>query len=145
MSTATSTRAGATSETVTWTYDEGTFGIGHLTRMGDPAGQTRYAYERRGLLREEVRSFPNLPHEYTTKYGYNRDGNRKSIAYPSTLLTVTYTSDHAGRPTAASGIIAAAEYLPFGPLTRLQFANGMTQKFEFDARYRRGVRTLRQR
>ncbi|HUP61363.1 MAG TPA: DUF6531 domain-containing protein, partial [Thermoanaerobaculia bacterium] len=51
-------------ETVSWTYDDtttGTFGIGRLAKMSDPAGTTDYRYERRGLLREEHRAFMTPP------------------------------------------------------------------------------------
>ncbi|HUP62576.1 MAG TPA: hypothetical protein VNA69_19390, partial [Thermoanaerobaculia bacterium] len=57
--TAESTLDGVT-ETVSWTYDDtttGTFGIGRLAKMTDPAGTTDHRYERRGLLREEHRAF----------------------------------------------------------------------------------------
>ncbi|HUP60001.1 MAG TPA: RHS repeat-associated core domain-containing protein, partial [Thermoanaerobaculia bacterium] len=157
----------------------GTFGIGRLAKMSDPAGTTDYRYERRGLLREEHRAFmtpPSSPpptgddgrdsagttpcgagdpeplvgklsgdgripapgplHQATTKFTYDRDGNRASIAYPSTQLMVDYTFDFAGRPLTASGVITSAKYLPFGPLTELKFANSTTQTMQYDARYR---------
>jgi RHS repeat-associated protein len=134
--TATSSRPGAATEVVSWTYDTGTFATGRISSMTDPAGDTTYAYERRGLLREETRTFPDATFAYTTAFQNDRDGNRTSIVYPSTQLTVAYTFDYAGRPTSAGGFVAAADYLPFGPLTRLQFANGTIQTFEFDTRYR---------
>ncbi|HUP60795.1 MAG TPA: RHS repeat-associated core domain-containing protein, partial [Thermoanaerobaculia bacterium] len=156
----------------------GTFGIGRLAKMTDPAGTTDHRYERRGLLREEHRAFmasPSPPppdddgrssaltgacgsgdpeplvgklsgdgripapgplHQATTKFTYDRDGNRASIAYPSTQLTVNYTFDFAGRPLTASGVINSAKYLLFGPLTELKFANSTTQTMQYDARYR---------
>ncbi|HUP62575.1 MAG TPA: hypothetical protein VNA69_19385, partial [Thermoanaerobaculia bacterium] len=178
--TAETTLDGVT-ETVSWTYDDtttGTFGIGRLAKMTDPAGTTDYRYERRGLLREEQRAFmasapapppdddgrssaltgacgpgdpeplagklsgdgripaPGPLHQATTKFTYDRDGNRASIAYPSTQLMVNYTFDFAGRPLNASGVINSAKYLPFGPLTELKFANSTTQTMQYDARYR---------
>ncbi|HEY0140930.1 MAG TPA: RHS repeat-associated core domain-containing protein [Thermoanaerobaculia bacterium] len=137
--TVTSQRTGTTTETVTWTYDAttaGAFAIGRPSTMTDPAGSTSYSYERRGLLRAETRSFPETSSTYTTTYRYDSDGNRSAVSYPSGLRTITYTHDYAGRPLTASGIITAAEYKPFGPLTRLSFANGTTQTMTYDTRYR---------
>ncbi|HYR28396.1 MAG TPA: DUF6531 domain-containing protein, partial [Thermoanaerobaculia bacterium] len=141
-------------ETVTWSYDDptaGRYGIGRLTSMIDPAGTTLYEYERRGLLAQEQRtfdgcftttasgtncgpSFENGP--FVTGYRYDADGNRSAIHYPSNELSVTYTFDHAGRPLSASGAVTAAQYLPFGPLAQLTFANGTVQTLSYDTRYR---------
>ena len=123
------------SDTVIWTYDDamaGRFGIGRVATMTDETGNTSYAYERRGALREEVRNATTV---YTTRYRYDADGNRSAIIYPS-QLTVSYTFDHAGRPLTATGVITDAKYLPFGPLTGLQFANGTVQELAYDTRYR---------
>jgi len=132
---AVSTLAGRPTETVTWTYDIGPLAIGRLSSLSDPAGTTTYSYERRGLVRQETRAFAGGP-DLTTKYAYDRDGNRNGIVYPSNQLAVTYVFDYAGRPRSASGFVTDAGYHPFGPLTRLQFANGTTQTLEYDTRYR---------
>ncbi|HJQ38933.1 MAG TPA: RHS repeat-associated core domain-containing protein [Thermoanaerobaculia bacterium] len=139
-------------ETVRWAYDEpasGSFTAGRLSSMVDPTGVTAYAYERRGLLRRESRTLTNClvtreaggqtctsTRTDVTSYGYDRDGNRGTIVYPSGQLMVGYSFDFAGRPIAAGGVITSAAYLPFGPLTKLQFANGTTQTFGYDNRYR---------
>jgi RHS repeat-associated protein len=140
--TAVSTRAGVT-ETVTWTYDEaaaGPYALGRLTSMHDPSGVTRYAYERRGLLREERRTF--LAATSVQTYGYDLDGNRTSLGYPSGR-TVAYQYDYAARPLTATGsragvttpYVTAAAYLPFGPMTSLTLGNGTVETRTFDARY----------
>ena len=142
---AASTR-GASTETVSWTYDDATagrFSIGRVASMIDPAGATTYHYERRGLLREEGRTFPGTSEVYTTAFAYDANGNRATLRYPSTQLTVNYGFDYAGREVSASGVITSASYLPFGPLTSLAFANGTTQSFQYDARYRMTQNELR--
>ena len=138
--TSASTRGTAT-ESVSWSYDStasGAFGIGRLASMTDPDGSvTAYAYERRGLLRQEQRTFAAGP-VYTTKHQYDADANRSAIVYPSGK-TATYTFDHAGRPATLSrnsaAVITSAKYLPFGPLSELVFGNGTTQTMSFDTRY----------
>lgn len=144
VTTSTST-LGSSAETVTWSYDDSTanrFAIGRLSSMSDPAGTTAWHYERRGLLRKETRTFPTAAWSYTTAYQFDLDGNRSLISYPSTQLTVSYSHDYAGRPLTASGVIAAAQYLPFGPLKQLVFANGTTQTFAHDNRYRMTANSL---
>jgi RHS repeat-associated protein len=141
-------------EVVTWVYDDpapGRFALGRLSSMLDPAGTTVYDYERRGLVTREERTFGGCfvtresgtgceaffeSRTFVTGYRYDRDGNRSSIEYPSNKVHVNYTYDYAGRPLSASGAVTAAQYLPFGPLRQIQFANGTTQTFSFDARYR---------
>ncbi|MEK6372270.1 MAG: RHS repeat-associated core domain-containing protein [Acidobacteriota bacterium] len=134
-----SSKSGAL-ETVAWSYDDqasGSFGRGRVGTMTDPTGSTSYKYDRRGLLRSEIRIVNGAP--YTTTFGYDADGNRSAITYPSGR-TVTYSFDFAGRPIAASSgstvYISSAAYLPFGPMTRLVYGNGTTRTMSFDSRSR---------
>jgi YD repeat-containing protein len=136
--TAVSSRASET-ETVAWTYDAataGAYGLGRLAAMDDPAGLTTYAYDRRGLLREERRTFQSATHVQT--YAYDVDSNRTSIGYPSGRK-VTYQYDHAGRPLTAAdqttSYVTAATYLPFGPMTSMTLGNGTIETRTFDHRY----------
>ena len=137
--TTASTRA-ASSETVTWTYDNneaGRFAIGRPAEMSDPTGSTSYLYERRGLLREEVKTIEGTA--YTTGFQYDEDGNRSLIRYPSGRI-VQYSFDFAGRPSTASlgstQLVTSARYLPFGPAKEIVFGNGTTKAMEYDSRYR---------
>jgi RHS repeat-associated protein len=128
---------GTASETVSCTYDNATFGIGRLATMTDPTGSTTYHYERRGLLRTEVKTI--LGATYTTGFRYDSEGNRSSMTYPSGGV-VSWGFDFAGRPiSAASGgttLVSSASYLPFGPMTQLVYGNGTTKSMRFDSRYR---------
>jgi YD repeat-containing protein len=140
VTSASSSRAGAATETVTWAYDDttaGNYGRGRLATMSDPSGSTSYAYERRGLLRRETKSIDGS--SYTTLYGHDANGNRSSITYPSGRI-VAYSFDHADRPVAATNngaaIVSNAKYAPFGPLTELSYANGTSVQRTYDLRYR---------
>ena len=132
--TADSSRAGATAEGVTWTYEPNT---GRVSTMTDPTGSTEYTYDRRGLLLSEQKTIEG--NTYTTRFTYDADGNRNSITYPSGRL-VTYTFDKAGRPvTAAAGattLVSGATYLPLGPPSTLTLGNGTTTTRQYDNRYR---------
>jgi len=138
--TSTAQLAGAATETVTYAYDSaaaGSFGKGRVAQMTDPSGATSYAYERRGLLKSETRTI--LGSAYGSAFGYDANGNRGGITYPSGRQ-VAYSFDFADRPfSAASGAttyVASASYLPFGPEAQLTFGNGTTQTRSYDLRYR---------
>ena len=130
-------------ETVSWDYDDGTFGIGRLGSMTDPTGSTEYTYDRRGLLLRELRTVDG--NEYATAFRYDEAGNRSRLVNPSGRIT-DYTYDYAGRPSsAASGatsIVASVSYLPFGPLKEIVLGNGTTRTMTFDNRYRPATNVL---
>ena len=133
-------------EDTTWTYDSvtaGAYGLGRLALMTDPSGSTTYAYERRGLLRSEGRSVQ--VYAYTLAYGYDANGNRKKITYPSGMA-VDYTFDFADRPFSASSgsttFVSSATYAPFGPEMQISYGNGTTRVETFDLRYRPFTLTL---
>jgi RHS repeat-associated protein len=138
--TSTFSRSDSANEVVTYTYDSaaaGNYGKGHLAAVTDPSGTTAYVYERRGMLRQESHTIQN--NSYAIGYGYDAAANRTSITYPSGRI-VTYGFDFADRPqSAASGattFVSSADYLPFGPESRLLFGNGTTKTTAYDLRYR---------
>jgi RHS repeat-associated protein len=137
--TATSTRTGYTTETITWTYDDATsghFGIGRLASMTDPSGSTTYTYERRGLLASTAQIVNSTT--YTTTYAYDGNGNRTSIDLPSGR-SLTYTYDYADRPysvgSGSTTYISTAIYEPFGPRMQTTYGNGTQQAITYDERY----------
>lgn len=137
VTSATSSRAGASTETVLWTYDTGTYGMGRVASMTDPTGSTVYSYDRRGLLKSEAKTVAGTT--YATSFTYDAGGNRTAMTYPSGRV-VTYGYDFADRPFSASAgatpLVISASYLPFGPMASLTYGNGTTKTMSFDARYR---------
>ena len=143
--TASSARSGVATELVSYVYDDAAptqlkYRQGRLTSMTDPSGSTTYAYERRGLLRKEAKTID--PNTYTLSYGYDANGNRNSVTYPSGRI-VTYVFDFADRPlsatSGATSYVSGAVYQPFGPessLTYGTFPTTMTRTMIFDQRYR---------
>ncbi|MCI0479829.1 hypothetical protein L0Y59_04760, partial [Candidatus Uhrbacteria bacterium] len=131
------------SESVSWSYDTGAFGKGRLASMTDPTGTTTYAYDRRGLLLSETRTIGSAV--YATRYGYDANGNRSRIVYPSGRI-VDYAFDYASRPMSAvagaTTLVTSASYLPFGPMSEIVFGNGTTRTTAYDPRYRPLTNTL---
>lgn len=136
--TATSVK-GASSDPVTWTYDDSLsshFGLGRLKSMTDPTGSVNYAYERRGFLASEARTI--LSNAYNMAYTYDNNGNRSSITYPDGKI-ITYGFDYADRPSSvkngASTLVSSVLYAPFGPRTQISFGNSTVQALTYNQRY----------
>jgi RHS repeat-associated protein len=116
-----------------YTYDAGAFGKGRLTgitRNGETVSST---YDRFGRTLQDG----------ALTYGYDKNGNRTSIAYPG-AVTATYTHDFADREATLiaqvgasppATLVSTALYKPFGPLASLTLGNGLTETRAFDARY----------
>jgi RHS repeat-associated protein len=142
---AVSTR-GVASETVTWSYDDGSpFGIGRMGTMTDPFGTTAYQYTRTGRLASE-QTEPVGGGALTLKLQYDKSGNR-TLVKPQPGIAVVYTYDYAGRPLSATQTngtqyVTSAEYAAFGPLKKLVFGNGTTQAMTYDSRYIMDTNTL---
>lgn len=135
-----SRRSGAADESSVYVYDgasAGSYGAGRLASVTEPSGSTSYRYDRRGHVREQTRSIHGS--SYTLTYRYDGNGNLAAIGYPSGRL-VTYGFDASDRPrtVAADGtaLVQSVSYLPFGPSTRIELANGTAQTQTYDARYR---------
>ncbi|HEX7155337.1 MAG TPA: RHS repeat-associated core domain-containing protein [Thermoanaerobaculia bacterium] len=137
--TSLSSRSGQSDESAAWTYDDATaghYGRGRVATISDPTGSTAYRYDRRGHMRHEAKTIEATT--YTTTYGYDANGNRSLIGYPSGR-TVNYTFDFADRPYSASSgattYVASATYYPFGPRRTTVFGNGTTQELTVDTDY----------
>jgi RHS repeat-associated protein len=140
---------------VTMSYDSlaVSFGIGHRTGMADASGASLYHYDRRELLRVEERLIGGTT--YTTQYGFDKNGNRTQILYPTSDplqrqgqadftydaadRVATITAKVNGSTTAVAGNIL---YKPFGPRTRIEFGNGLIDNRGYDPRYQIGSWTL---
>lgn len=118
---------------MTWQYDQGTNGIGHLTRLTDPAGTTAWTYDRHGrvLTRKQTTGTVTL----TTRYGYDAFGRLGSLTYPSGK-TLTFSYDAAGqlRDMTAGGaaLLSQVVYQPFGFASAWKQGNGATYRRTLD-------------
>jgi YD repeat-containing protein len=128
-------------QTVSYQYDQGTNGIGHLTKIVDATGTTNYGYDHHGRLITETEQAYGAT--YTTAYAYDAQGRLASITYPSGR-TVNYTFDTMGRinqiastfnsntQVLASNII----YEPFGGVHSFNYGDGLTAPVQTYTRQR---------
>ncbi|NJL27268.1 MAG: RHS repeat-associated core domain-containing protein, partial [Thermoanaerobaculia bacterium] len=118
----------------TYVYDDVgvPFSKGRLTAITRNAQTIDYAYDRFGRTTQDG----------DLGYGYDPNGNRVTLAYPGGVVA-TYTFDFADREAtlsvddgvATQGVVSAASYLPFGPLSGLTLGNAVTETRLFTNRY----------
>ena len=122
----------------TFTYDQGEYGVGHLSSFTDQSGATAYSYNAFGKIASETRTMGDTV--LTTEYGYDAEtAELNSMTYPSGLL-IGYQRDANG---SVSGLTANGQpllqegtHLPFGPLKGYTFGdNQQTIIKNYDQRY----------
>jgi RHS repeat-associated protein len=128
------------SPAVTYTYDQGANGIGHLSSLSDPAGSGSYIYDPLGRMASEQRTINGV--SKSMSYQYFLDGSINTLKYPSGAV-ITYNADTAGRAVSAvdqakninyvSGSggpnsAAGAAYAPDGSI--LSYNNGWSTSFD---------------
>ncbi|MBW8833411.1 MAG: RHS repeat protein [Burkholderiales bacterium] len=123
---------GVTSQVDAFNYDEGSNGIGRLTSISHPAGDTRWSYDAWGRMLSEVQRVGSVV--LKVKKTYDPAGHVTSITYPSgRTLAIMYAG---GRPSVLSldGVVIAKDivYLPSGPASGWTWGNGSTYRRSFD-------------
>lgn len=126
---------------VSYVYDQGNNGIGHLTKRTDASGETRYNYDARGNLLRKTSTLQTK--SYITQYRYNIADRQIGITYPNGLI-VDHARDNNGRVAAITAVIDGVNqpivekinYLPFGPIKNLVYGNGLVESRIHDTSYR---------
>lgn len=138
------TGGAAPAQTGSYQYDQGTNGIGHLTRIVDSTGTTSYSYDPHGRLTTETRQpSASANVSYTTAYSYDIQGRLSGIVYPSGR-SVDYGHDGMGRTnritTTFNGIarVIASNivYEPFGGVHGFTYGDGTTSPVQTYVRQR---------
>jgi RHS repeat-associated protein len=125
-------KAGSTSRTYSWTYDQATTGftngIGRLTTTTYPDGNRKYAYDQQGRVTTatqvtSARTGANSSaRTHVVSYAYDSAGNVTSLTYPSgRVLNLSYTDGQlsamslkANATAAAVSLISGVQWEPFG-------------------------------
>jgi len=125
-------------ETNIFSYDEGTYGKGKLTRINDPTGETTYVYDASGQLHSQLNNvYGGL---YTTVWNYDAAGRLTSMRYPTGMI-LTYAYDGYGRVTSltsnlpgpSANIAGSFLYQPATEhLYAWRFSNGLPRMITLD-------------
>jgi RHS repeat-associated protein len=122
---------------VTYRYDQGPNGIGHLTGVTDPAGSGSFTYDVMGRISSEQRTTAGVTKRLS--YAYNLDSSLATLTYPSGA-TVTYTPDAAGRMVSvvdnsnSISYVTQAAYAPDNSLTGFTSGGAITNSFSYNNR-----------
>src|SRR5438045_9599962 len=130
---------------VSYRYDEGANGKGHLTSLTDEAGSATYSYVVLGRMASESRTIAGVTRNMS--YTYNLDGSVATMTYPSGAV-ITYTPDSAGRILSAvdttnsnqpMNYVTGATYNAPGALTGSTYGQtasftGILNTFSFNSR-----------
>jgi RHS repeat-associated protein len=118
---------------ITFQYDQGAGGIGHLTGVTDATGAVNFTYDQHGRLLTRHQQTGTVL--LTTTGAYDAFGRLASMTYPSGR-TITYAFDADGRvnAVASSGqsIASAITYQPFGNASGWTQGNGASYSRTID-------------
>lgn len=132
-------------ENVLLEYDdatEGRFAIGRLSKVTDSSGSREYYYNEFGEVVTQKYTPVGTTTKIITVYSYDNAGNLTSITYPSGRL-VSYSYNTAGKVNSVSTtkgsvtqtLASNISYLPFGPLTGLDYGNALQLTMTFNTSY----------
>ena len=126
-----------TNKDVTYSYDQNTYGIGHLSGMTDASGSTTYSYDAHGNTTQKTVTLGG--HVFNVGYQYDTADNLTGMTYPDGMQ-VNYGRDTAERVTSvtanSSSVVSNVTYEPFGPITGFTYGNGLTEIRTYDQDYR---------
>jgi RHS repeat-associated protein len=113
-------------ETVLYTYDSCTNGIGRLCAISDKTGTTSYSYDLWGRITLKTQTARGL--SLTNSYRYNSAGQLDRITTPSgRQITYSYANN---RPVSAAvdgtTVLDTVVYEPFGPIGGWRWGNSTT-------------------
>jgi RHS repeat-associated protein len=116
-----------------FSYDQGTYGIGHRTSMSDASGSTSWTYDQQGRVTSRTQSVGSST--LTTHYTYDSAGRLASMTYPSgATVQYGYTTDLVTQ-ISVNGIpvLSNVTYQAFhGPANAWTWGNGAAYQRAFD-------------
>ncbi len=128
-------------ENISYSYDQGSFAVGKLTKITDQSGSTDYSYDARGNKVAVTHTIEGQ--RYTTTYRYNSADRLTGMTYPDGW-EIDYSYDTSGRisqvQSARDGntetLATTIQRLPFGPVTAMTLGNAINRTRSYDLDYR---------
>jgi RHS repeat-associated protein len=121
-----------TDQTITYSYDSGTNGIGRLTSASDANHSMSWAYDGLGRVTSKSQTVGSVME--TVGYAYT-NGNLTSMTTPSgQSVAFGYNTNHQVTSITVNGntVLSGATYDAFGPVTGWTWGNGSTSSRTFD-------------
>jgi RHS repeat-associated protein len=128
------TIGGTPDPTISYTYDAGTHGKGHLTGASDSHHALAWTYDAQGRVTGKSQTVGGVV--LSGGYAYNASGQLSSIALPSgNSIGFGYNSNNQVTSVTLNGsttILNSISYDPFGPITGWTWGNSTTASRAFD-------------
>ncbi|HEV7608942.1 MAG TPA: RHS repeat-associated core domain-containing protein [Steroidobacteraceae bacterium] len=125
-----------TDQTITYTYDAGTNGKGHLTGASDANHSLSWTYDAKGRIVGKGQTLGTVTK--SVGYGYNAFGQLASLVLPSgQTLAYGYDANNQVTSVTLNGspnvtIVNNITYDPFGPINGWSWGNATTASRTFD-------------
>ena len=124
--------SGTTDQTLAFTYDQGTDGIGHLTGASDANHSMSWTYDALGEMTGMSQTVAGV--NRSVGYAYTNE-DRTSLTTPSgQTVTYGYNANHQVTSIAVNGttVLSSVSYEPFGPVDGWTWGNGRAFTRAFD-------------
>jgi len=126
-------QGGTTDQTITFTYDTGTNGKGHLTGASDANHSLSWSYDALSRVTGKSQTVGSV----TTSVGYAyTNGDLTTLTTPSgQTVTYGYNGNHQVTSVAVNGatVLNSVTYEPMGPLSGWTWGNGTTTTRTYDS------------
>jgi YD repeat-containing protein len=123
---------GSTDQTISFTYDTGTNGKGHLTGASDANHSLSWSYDGLGRVTNKSQTVGGVIH--SVGYGYT-NGNLTSLTTASgQTITYGYNANHQVTSVAVNGttVLNGVTYEPLGPVNGWTWGNGTSTTRTYD-------------
>lgn len=122
---------GNTDQTLSFTYDQGTDGIGHLTGASDANHSMSWSYDPQGRVTQMTQTVGGFAK--SVQYGYT-NGDLTTLTTPSGQMIGYQYSNHRISAITVNGspLVSGVTYAPFGSVTGWQWASGSTVSRTYD-------------
>jgi RHS repeat-associated protein len=117
---------GTTDQTITYTYDQGTNGLGRLTGASDANHSMGWSYDGEGRVVSKTQTVGGIP--LTNTYAFT-NGNETQLTTPSGQVIVYSYSNHqvSGITVNGTSLLSSVNYEAFGPVRGWTWGGGAAE------------------
>jgi len=117
---------------VTYTFDQGTNGIGRRTSMSDGSGSASWVYDLQGRVTSQTNSINGAPSAaYTTQFTYDAMSRARTMVYPDGE-NVALAYNNQGLLQTLGSYVTGSSYNAAGQLTSLTLGSGAITNYTYN-------------